>query len=277
VKATTEPSNGTTIATAITESDCDTTEGSTSSNTPYPTHAHLKTDSIKVATTNSSTQIETVANQPKYIMTVIAIGSVALVLFIVDGVLLLLLFIKCNRKYEQVASEGQLNNIITPRTKSPTVLVIYSSNTVEKEQGLIFTMISELKSYGIETLSHDFTCIQGGPPAWLESEAKKATSVLCVCNKEFQDEWEGQSHPSLPLVKSLRHLIQGTLQTADESLSKYAVVLLNPSHRQYIPTKYLQSESRQFIMADMEAIAQHVLNTPHCELSKDSLAAPALH
>ena len=52
-----------------------------------------------------------------------------------------------------------------------TVLVIYSSNTVEKERELIMTMMSELNSYDeIDPLSPDFTCIQGSSSAWLERE-----------------------------------------------------------------------------------------------------------
>ena len=150
-----------------------------------------------------------------------------------------------------------------------TVLVIYSSNTVEKERESIMIMMSELNSYDeIDPLSPDFTCIQGSSSAWLESEIKRATTVLCVCNKEFQDEWEGRSCPSLPLVKSLQHLIQATIQRA-ESLSKYAVVLLNPSHRQYIPTMYLQSESRSFTVEEIEAIVHYVFKMPYYELSNE--------
>ena len=156
--------------------------------------------------------------------------------------------------------------------KSPIALIIYSSNTVERERELICSLMSELQSYGIETLSHDFTCIQGGPSAWLESEAKKATIVLCVCNKEFKDDWvweEDQAQISLPLVRSFKHLIHGTVQSG-KSLSKYAVVLLEPSHKEYIPTMYLQSDSRQFILTDAEAIAKYALNIPSYELSKES-------
>ena len=160
--------------------------------------------------------------------------------------------------------------------KSPTALIIYSSNTVEGERELICTLMSELQSYGIETLSHDFTCIQGGPSAWLESEAKKATIVLCVCNKEFKDDWaqeEDQAQISLPLVRSFKHLIHGTVQSS-KSLSKYyAVVLLEPSHKEYTPTMYLQSDSRQFILIDAEAIAKYALNIPSYELSKESTTA----
>ena len=157
--------------------------------------------------------------------------------------------------------------------QSPTTLIICSPNTNESEQQFIYTqLIAELQSYGIETMSHDFTCIQGGPSAWLESEAKKATVVLCVCNKEFKDDWEEEEESrqvSLPLVRSLKHLIHGTVQSG-KSLSKYAVVLLDPSHKRYIPTMYLQSDSRQFILTDTKAIAEYVLKSPSYKLSKES-------
>ena len=158
--------------------------------------------------------------------------------------------------------------------QSPTALVVYSPNTIEREQQLIHSNLMELQLWGIKILSHGLVPIQGSTSAWLEREAKKANAVLCVCNKEFRDEWEGQSEASLPLVQSLRHLIYGTVQTHGESLSKYAVVLLEPSHRQYIPTKYLQSDSRQFTLTDTTAIAQYMLNIPPYALPKQSMATP---
>ena len=284
-KATTEPSNGTIIAT-LTMSDRYTIEDSISSITPHPTHTQIKHSSTMAtnsrtlganlptakATTEPSngTTIAAPTMSDRHTTEVTIMASALLLALIITFVCVLVCFIICNRKSRQVSCEKQPNNV-SLRTNFPTVLVIYSSNTIEKERGLILTMISELKSYGIEPLSHDCTCIQGCPSAWLESEVKKATTVLCVCNKEFQDEWEGQSCPSLPLVKSLQHLIQATIQTAPaESLSKYAVVLLKPSHRQYIPTKYLQSESRSFTMAEMEAIAHYVFKMPYYELSNES-------
>ena len=66
----TELSSGIIIATP-TMSDHNTTEGSISSTTPYPTHTRIK--NLSIAATNSSTPIKTVANLPYYNMTSTAI------------------------------------------------------------------------------------------------------------------------------------------------------------------------------------------------------------
>ena len=278
--AMTELSSGIITATP-TMSDHNTTEGSISSTIPYPTHTQIKNSTMA---TNSRTNLPTAiaTSEPSNGTTIatptisdrdttegsIMASAAALSLALIIFICVLVCFVIRKRKSKQDSREEPSNNIPL-RTNSPTVLVIYSSNTEEKEQGLILTMISKLKSHEIEPLSHDCTYIRGSPSAWLESEVKKATTVLCVCNKEFQDEWEGRSCPSLPLVKSLQHLILATIQRA-ESLSKYAVVLLNPSHRQYIPTKYLQSESRSFTVKEIEAIVHYVFKIPYYELSNES-------
>lgn len=171
------------------------------------------------------------------------------------------------------ATKHSPSNDSQSQKKSHTVLLIYSPNTTEREQELIHILMAELQLYRIKVLSHDLTSIQGSTSAWLEREAKKASVVLCICNKEFKEDWEGQSEASLPLIQSLKHLIHGTAQNIDESLSKYAVVLLELSHRQYIPTMYLQSDSRQFTMPDTRAIAQYVKNIPSYELSRQSAMA----
>ena len=134
-------------------------------------------------------------------------------------------------------------------------LVVYSSRAPEKNQEMIRNhLLSELQSYGIEARSHDLTCIKTSPSLWLEREITKATIVLCVCNKEFKEDWEcPQSAPtSLPLVQSLRHMIAATVNQGKD-LSKYAVVLLEPADRNCVPTMYLQSDSRQFMIDDVDA------------------------
>ena len=299
VKATTESTMyNATLAT--TESDCDTTEGGISSTAFYPTD-HINstvttndgsssnmfnpngTQNPLVAATSFSSSMS-IANNVLVIAVTVTVTIIAILAIILIPTCLLLL-VKCRRKCihtEPFSSQispkfGSESNQNSPRnkatTKDSTVLIIYSPKTVEKEQDLIHALMSKLEEYDkIETLSHDFTCIQGGPSAWLESEAKKATIVLCVCNKEFKDDWEEEEESqqvSLPLVRSLRHLIHGTIQSG-RSLSKFAVVLLDRSHKDYIPTMYLQSDSRQFILTDTEAIAKHVLNMPSYELSKES-------
>ena len=158
-----------------------------------------------------------------------------------------------------------------------TALIVYSPNTPEKQQDWIRRdFIPKLQSEGIKTLSHDFTCIKESPSLWLEREISKATAVLCVCNREFKEDWEGckpTSPTSLPLVQSLKHLILATVHQGGD-LSKYAVVLLESHDQQYIPTKYLQSDSRQFGLTEVETIARFVCSVPTHRL--DNEQSPSL-
>ena len=263
------------------ESDCDTTEGGISSTTFYPI---VHKTSMVTATTltkslSSSVPMETMTYQRNDNITLIVCLVIILVVAIIAvTVSLLVFFIRyyvCKRLRSQQVTCGNIERqpkcanmyqetdcTVTQIQSCDSALIIYSPNTVESERQLICTLISELQKCQIGTMSHDLTCIQGGPSAWLESEVKKATVVLCVCNKEFKDDWEEEEEESqqvsLPLVRSLKHLIHGTIQSS-QSLSKYAVVLLDPSHKHYIPTMYLQSASRQFILTGTEAEAHKLV------------------
>ena len=179
------------------------------------------------------------------------------------------------------SSSGQESHVSTPTSvesteallKDPVVLVVYSPCTPDKDQELIrCQFIPKLQSYGIKARSHDFECIKESPSQWLEREISRATVVLCVCNEEFKNDWEGtvSGAHSLPLVQSLKPLIHATVQQ-NEPLSKYAIVLLNPRDKDCVPTKYLQGDPRQFLMNDIEEIARFVHGIPsHITLSSSS-------
>ena len=174
-----------------------------------------------------------------------------------------------------LGSSGQESHVSTPTSVEsnapllsyPVVLVVYSPSTPTEELRLIrFEFIPELRSYGFKVQSHDFACIKESPSQWLEREIATSTAVLCICNQEFRNDWEGTksgSHSSLPLVESLKHLVHATVQQ-NECLSKYAIIFLKPGDvdRDYIPTKYLQGDPRQFLVSDVENIARFVHGIP---------------
>ena len=153
------------------------------------------------------------------------------------------------------------------------MFVVYSPSTPEKDQELIrHQFIPELQSYyDIKVQSHDFACIKESPSQWLEHEISKATAVLCVCNKEFKNDWESRevSSHSLPLVPSLKHLVHAAVQQ-NECLSKYAIILIEPTDKSYIPTKYLQGDPRQFSVNDVEDIVRFVRGIPSHSMSLPS-------
>lgn len=156
-----------------------------------------------------------------------------------------------------------------PEIPAVHVLVVYSPSTPEKDQELIrHQFIPELQSYEVKVQSHDFACIKESPSQWLENEISKATAVLCVCNREFKNDWESRESNthSLPLVPSLKHLVHATVQQ-NECLSKYAIILLEPTDKLYIPTKYLQGDPRQFSVNDIEDIVRFVRGIPSHSMS----------
>ena len=188
---------------------------------------------------------------------------------------------------ELLSSHGESSHVSTPtsiESSAPllydssskyTALIIYSPNTPEEKQDFIRSnFIPKLESDGIRTLSHDFACIKESPSSWLEREIAKATVVLCVCNKEFKEDWEGRNPntaSSLPLVQSLRHLILATVHQGGD-LSKYAVVLLESCDQKYIPTMYLRSDPRQFRLTEVDAVARFVCNVPSHRLDNERLS-----
>ena len=96
----------------------------------------------------------------------------------------------------------------------------------------------------------------------MEHEIEKATAVLCVCNKDFQREWEGiPSNGGIPVVNFLKHLIHGTV-SCGKSLAKFATVLLEHGDKDCIPSLYLQGEPRSFLVTEVEEIAKFVQNIP---------------
>ena len=156
-------------------------------------------------------------------------------------------------------------SLITPVMDSPKALIVYSTNTPKKKQTIINRhLIAELCSYGIETKSHALTCIRESLSLWLEREITSANAVLCICNKEFKEDWEAESRSaanSLPLVWLLRHLVHATVNQGGD-LSKYALVFLDERDEQYVPTKYLQGDPRHFTVKKVEDIANFVTNKP---------------
>lgn len=189
-----------------------------------------------------------------------------------------------------LTSQGDRSHVSTPtsvESSAPllhdvcstkyTALIVYSPNTREEQQDWIcHDLIPQLESDGIKTLSHDFACIKESPSLWLEREISKATAVLCVCNREFKEDWEGcksTSPTSLPLVQSLKHLILATVHQGGD-LSKYAILLLESHDQKYIPTKYLQSDSRQFGLTEVDAIARFVCSIPTHRLDNEQSPSP---
>lgn len=86
----------------------------------------------------------------------------------------------------------------------------------------------------------------------MEQEVTNAKSVLCVCNEDFNREWE-----QCPL----RHIIYGLLKKG-EGLEKFITILLDKADDKYIPSLYLRGTPQKFLVTQVKEIARHIKKIP---------------
>ena len=153
-----------------------------------------------------------------------------------------------------------------PKLKHPcawSALIIYSPLCPDKDRRTLMQyLINDLREYDIRTVAHDCDYTKGSLSQWLETEVKRASAVLCVCDPAFLQEWEQQqpTDTNFPLVYSLKLLVYANVNRGEE-LSKYAIVLLRKEDRDCIPTYYLNN-TRTFYVNEIENIAHFVQQVP---------------
>ena len=155
------------------------------------------------------------------------------------------------------------------------VLLIFSLETPRSQQEVILQLLgrdltSTLQNYSMEkdrenvhpeVVWYDRSKLgrREGMAQWVEREVKACDKVLCVCNKEFKREWEGEIEPiEGSLVSCIKRLYLGSL---NEASSKYAVVFMNAAHRQYyLPTIYFRTSPNFLCEKDsVKEIAHYIL------------------
>ena len=148
-----------------------------------------------------------------------------------------------------------------PLNDDPIVLVIYSPDSPEKDQQIaLHYLVRGLSKYHIQIKCHDCSCIRQSAPFWLQEEFRRASTILCVCNAQFQREWDQKTTSLLPLVSSLRELVYGLLSQSISLSKKFAIVLLRESDHKHIPCDYLRN-TRKFLVTDVKDIALFVTKT----------------
>lgn len=112
---------------------------------------------------------------------------------------------------------------------------------------------------------------QLGIPAWTQKCFNEHDMILFVCNRGFNIVWENEENkvenrrevtrhnPYTLIISTVRQLFEGYL-TEHNRHSKYAVILLQESDRQYIPP--LLKNIRRFLVCDQEALARYILQIP---------------
>ena len=154
---------------------------------------------------------------------------------------------------------------VMPSFARHSAFVIFSSKTPKKETEAIEQhLINDLSSkYGIYVTPSEMG--RGNLPKWVESECRNATTVLCVCNKEFFEEWE----QSNTVIHCLSHQVYAAANEVGRKHEKFTVVLLKQSHRQFIPSSYLM-DLRAFLVTEVHEIASYIKKVPPYAISTSS-------
>ncbi len=149
-----------------------------------------------------------------------------------------------------------------------TIFVVYSNVSSEVDHKVIYFLAFKLIPYLSVTMEILELPIKGSYPTWVNETVKKCSLVLCVCNQQFQEDWDMGREGSLVCV--VKHLYEGSMMHDDkQAMSKYAVVLLHKEDSQFIPS-FLQGHkcfmfTESKVTATVEEIVCYVRNTPlHC-------------
>ena len=119
----------------------------------------------------------------------------------------------------------------------PSVLVVFSPRTNHEESQVIRQcLIDDLADCNIEASAYGMYEMRQSPTEWIVEQQKKANAVLCVCNREFFEDWSSPSLDHNPkVVLTLKQLFQGDLQKGSSGVEPYAVIKMRPTDSQYIP------------------------------------------
>ena len=192
-------------------STCDATSSVTVTSSPY-SHPHPSIHSPLPPTSLSK------AHSLSAVVAGSVVAVMVIILLITGAIIVFLLFIK--RRKPPVFSAFPSHN---------SALVVYSPNTPEKEKLAIMQSFQILKSE-MELFLQDTRSPQQSLSDWISEHHKSASTVFCVCNEEFERDWENKSGDSVAAMHTLKMLFQG-----DFSSKKYVVVLVNSADKVFIP------------------------------------------
>ena len=221
-------------------------------------------ESTVTASPTSPTNTLTDDNRHDYLVIYIPVGVV--MAFALLFLAILLLLVRYLRKPGRISFPRDPPHQLLPRP----VLVVFSPRTPELEsQTIMQCLVSDLSesSYGIESSTLGMGQLRQNPYDWIEEWHGKASAVLCVCNKEFLEDWtdavaDVDSKPQV--VRGLKRLFEGDLQRGASDTNNYAVVKMKVTDDQFIPP--LLRHRPVYMYHEVERIARFAHNVPQYHL-----------
>ena len=154
---------------------------------------------------------------------------------------------------------------------SNQVLIVGSQrNPTEEHVQLVAEPLWGYK--GIEILMHNVNTVEADrrltPSEWVQQTMEQAEFVVCICNKEFMEDWsfDGQRMcHERSLVKSVSHHISGLVNHGQNNkvMQKFITVVQCEQDLRYIPTNLRNCNS--FILncdADVGRLVRHLQEIP---------------
>ena len=182
----------------------------------------------------STTIVSTHQENSHHFLPVSIAASIAGAILVAVAIVVVVIFIlrrKPKRKYGLLIRHG------SPISSQQSALVVYSPSTPEEDKHVILqSFINVQNQVGIECIMQDKRKPRQSLVHWMTEHYKKAGTVFCVCNEEFQSDWENDRPPSedsAVAVQTLRLLFEGDITSVQ--LRKYAVVLSKPADEVRIP------------------------------------------
>ena len=121
---------------------------------------------------------------------------------------------------------------VSPFSSQNCALAVYSPSTSEQEKLVTMKSLASVRNLnpGLKLFLQDERSPQQSLSDWISEHHKNASTVFCVCNKEFGRDWDSKSEKGVAAVHILKMLFQG-----DCSPEKYAVVLSKPADKVFVP------------------------------------------
>ena len=216
--------------------------------------------------TSESTTTEPVTGPGHIIAAMVVV--VLLVLLVAGGLItLVVVFGYCH--YRRVTPQHEMIHPSpwpSPSTLVPSVLVVFSPRTNHDETHVILHfLVNKLADFNVEAFAYEMCQLRQPPTEWVVEQRRRADAVLCVCNREFWEDWNHETTTSYfdhtpKVVRTLKQLFEGDLQEGSSGVLPYGVIKMKPTDSEFVPP--LLKSRPDFMYHQTKDIAHFAHNKP---------------
>ena len=216
--------------------------------------------------TSESTTTEPVTGPGHIIAAMVVV--VLLVLLVAGGLItLVVVFGYCH--YRRVTPQHEVIHPSpwpSPSTLVPSVLVVFSPRTNHDETHVILHfLVNKLADFNVEAFAYEMCQLRQPPTEWVVEQRRRADAVLCVCNREFWEDWNHETTTSYfdhtpKVVRTLKQLFEGDLQEGSSGVLPYGVIKMKPTDSEFVPP--LLKSRPDFMYHQTKDIAHFAHNKP---------------